>query len=566
MNRCATRATVFGALIAWSMSGAAHAEWTLVEEHFYALSLANNPCGRSSERVEIDGDRVRTVGRMEMRFRRAGQETVIDLSSEFIESVRGEPLEAIIRQKDAQTLRYVFEPMQRASSGQANDARTTVHVENGAAREDRIVAGDDWLTPREAAALVAARVKGDAKEIRYRALDVQSGLVVAAIAMTRADEPRAPLTVPLTVDGRAITTQRYAVSNSLVPIVAHECYDASGALVLSTTPLGIGDLVSLMTSKTAADESYARASFDLLAGTMVPSLLLDEEMTHARAEFEIALRESPNGATTNALSDLPEVGAQRVHRVDARRARVHVDTMVTSAASTEDETDPRWMASNNLIDFRSDAVQKLFAKAKLPRDASALQRAELLRALVARHLRDKNLATAFGSASEAALARGGDCTEHAVLLAALLRAAEIPSRVASGLVYVSDIGGVGGGGPGWGWHLWTQALVDPVPSVSERVAARDDTTSPTSPTSPASKTAPASTPAPASRHDHARVWIDLDATLSAQGARYHPGHIVVAVSDLAGGATDPAFSRALGLIGAISITPVRGGVVVGAKP
>jgi hypothetical protein len=207
------------------------------------------------------------------------------------------------------------------------------------------------------------------------------------------------------------------------------------------------------------------------------------------------------------------------------------------------------MASNNLIDFRSDAVQQLFAKVKFPADASALQRAEILRMLVARHLRNKNMATAFGSASEAAIARGGDCTEHAVLLAALLRAAGIPSRVASGLVYVRDISGVGGGGPGWGWHLWTQALVDPI--VTDAVPARDNTTSSTTSTA---------------TNDHARVWIDLDATLSAQGRGYHSGHILVAVGDLAGGATDPAFSCALGLIGAISISPVRDGVVVEAKP
>ena len=545
MNRSASRAAQFGALIALWVNVVACAEWTLVEEHFYALSLANSPCGRSSERVEIDGDRVRTIGRLEMRFRRAGQETVIDLSSEFIESVRGEPLEAIVRQKDAQPLRYVFEPLQRAPSGQAKDAVTTVHVENGATREDRVILGDDWLTPREVVAFVAMRIKGDAKEIRYRALDVQSGLVVAAIAMTRADEARESRTIV----GRNITTSRYMVNNSLVPIIANECYDESGALVLSTTPLGLGDLVSLLTTKIAADESYARASFDLLAGTMVPSVLLDGEMTRAAAEFEIALHESNNGATSNALADLPQVGAQRVRRIDARRARVSVDTTMTSAAAAGDLTDPRWMASNNLIDFRSDAVQQLFAKVKFPADTSALQRAEILRMLVARHLRNKNMATAFGSASEAAIARGGDCTEHAVLLAALLRAAGIPSRVASGLVYVRDISGVGGGGPGWGWHLWTQALVDPI--VTDAVPARDNTTSSTTSTA---------------TNDHAQVWIDLDATLSAQGRGYHSGHILVAVSDLAGGATDPAFSGALGLIGAISISPVRDGVVVEAKP
>ena len=40
------------------------------------------------------------------------------------------------------------------------------------------------------------------------------------------------------------------------------------------------------------------------------------------------------------------------------------------------------------------------------------------------------------TAAEVARSREGDCTEHAVLLAALARARGIPARVAMGLVYV----------------------------------------------------------------------------------------------------------------------------------
>jgi transglutaminase-like putative cysteine protease len=56
----------------------------------------------------------------------------------------------------------------------------------------------------------------------------------------------------------------------------------------------------------------------------------------------------------------------------------------------------------------------------------------------------------FATAAEVARDRKGDCTEHAVLLAALLRGAGIPSRVRAGLVLVSD---------GFGYHLWTQGFI-----------------------------------------------------------------------------------------------------------
>jgi len=52
--------------------------------------------------------------------------------------------------------------------------------------------------------------------------------------------------------------------------------------------------------------------------------------------------------------------------------------------------------------------------------------------------------------------RKGDCTEHAVLLVALARAAGIPARTVSGFVYVSTLGrtqDVLGG------HQWAQLYV-----------------------------------------------------------------------------------------------------------
>jgi len=61
----------------------------------------------------------------------------------------------------------------------------------------------------------------------------------------------------------------------------------------------------------------------------------------------------------------------------------------------------------------------------------------------------------FGSASQTAQDGVGDCTERAVLLAAMLRAREIPSKVVAGLVYqeVDEK-------PRMAYHMWTLAWVN----------------------------------------------------------------------------------------------------------
>lgn len=476
------------------------AAWRTVEERWFVQELSGKPCGRAHERVEEgegdDAGRVRSTSRVELRFRRAGQETRVELESVFVETAAGEPVEASVGQGGAEPVRYRFS--REGGAWIAAVSRGAAGAGAGAG-ERRTIAGE-FLTPRAASALVAARHKAGASEIGFRALDVQSGLSVAEIAMTRGK-----------ADGSGT---RYATRNSLVPAVGSELLDAEGRSVETTIDFpGLGEFRSRAADKAAADRAYGAATFDLLVGTFVKTEAIARHAERRRLTFIV--RGKVDGGV-----DLPSEGAQVARRLDARTQRVEVDAMRGSAPLSGDAADERWRRATELIDFESEPVRALLAEAKPKADAGPYESAEALRALVFRHLRRKDLATAFGSASDAARSQGGDCTEHAVLLAALLRAKGIPSRVASGLVYVPAMGAQG---PGFGWHLWTQALV------------------------------PAPGSAPAADAGAKNVWLDLDATLGGGGRGFHAAHILVATSDLAGGATDPAFARAVGMLGGITI-------------
>ena len=68
------------------------------------------------------------------------------------------------------------------------------------------------------------------------------------------------------------------------------------------------------------------------------------------------------------------------------------------------------------------------------------------------NLQKKNFGVGFATAAEVAANMEGDCSEHAVLLAALCRAAGIPSRVVAGVVYAEGI-------KGFGFHMWVEVHV-----------------------------------------------------------------------------------------------------------
>jgi transglutaminase-like putative cysteine protease len=79
--------------------------------------------------------------------------------------------------------------------------------------------------------------------------------------------------------------------------------------------------------------------------------------------------------------------------------------------------------------------------------------ADRLRKYATEVIDEKNLNVGFATASEVCRNKEGDCSEHAVLLAALGRVHKIPSRVVIGLVYVPNFAGAKNV---FGFHMWTQ--------------------------------------------------------------------------------------------------------------
>jgi transglutaminase-like putative cysteine protease len=115
------------------------------------------------------------------------------------------------------------------------------------------------------------------------------------------------------------------------------------------------------------------------------------------------------------------------------------------AAPTDAERRP-----NSLIQSDDSRVLAM-AREAAGDEADPWQVAKRLEAYVHKAVRNKNFSQALASAAEVARTGEGDCTEHAVLLAALARARGIPARVAVGLVYVEPAA--------LGFHMWTEMFI-----------------------------------------------------------------------------------------------------------
>ena len=95
----------------------------------------------------------------------------------------------------------------------------------------------------------------------------------------------------------------------------------------------------------------------------------------------------------------------------------------------------------------------------------AAQAAKNIEAFVAKYVENKGLSVGYASAAEVAESRQGDCSEFAVLTAAMCRAVGIPAQVVVGMAYVKDFSSLTIGAQdkfengAFGGHAWVQAYI-----------------------------------------------------------------------------------------------------------
>ena len=112
-----------------------------------------------------------------------------------------------------------------------------------------------------------------------------------------------------------------------------------------------------------------------------------------------------------------------------------------------------YLKSNYFIDSANEKVKELAVRA-VGTEKDPWEKAKRIEKWVKANM-EYNPGVVFGTASQVAKDRQGDCRQHAMLTAAMCRAAGVPSRTALGLVYATDREK----GPILAFHMWTEVFV-----------------------------------------------------------------------------------------------------------
>ena len=411
-------------------------DWMLV-------AFGGEKIGYSHNTMSRDGDVIVTRSLMSLKLGRAGQTIDVLVRQSTRETVAGEPL----------TFETDMKMSAIAMSTRGRVEKGKVHITSTQFGKDTTQTWDFPIGAKMAWGLFRAGIEhGFAPGTQYE-LDVYEPSIRADGALRAKNVVGGRETIQLS--GRLVGAIKVTTTMTL-PMGSIESVgyvDDSGNVLRAEVQFpGLGSM-----TLESVDKAVALAEFEPPEFFMDTLVKVDRRIDRATAKkIHYTLRLSGDG---RKLPQLPKTGMQTPLEQTGQSVKLIVRRQNHAALRTI-ETRPlgsvptmqEFLSPSPALNIEDEAIIAMATEAA-DGETHPYRVADKLRRYVTRIIREKNLSVGFATASEVCRTREGDCTEHAVLLAALGRERGIPSRVVVGLAYVPSFGGRK---DVFGFHMWTQ--------------------------------------------------------------------------------------------------------------
>ncbi|MBU6413074.1 MAG: transglutaminase domain-containing protein [Planctomycetes bacterium] len=471
-------------------------ESVVTRKDTYIVEMEGQPAGTSVTTESREGANIATRSEMKFSLRRGEVEIKILVQTEFIETADGKPISMKSRQVLAslpkeETYTFGDQEVTIVTSAMGKPITTTKPLPPGG-----------WLTPAKATRTAREMAKKGEEKIVFSTIDPSNGLNVVQMERTRDKKEK------IKVGGQEVDARKWntaVVMSTGMRIESAEWVDEDGELLRSS--MSFGGISMNLVRAAEADSGRTFKGPELMVNLFVkPDKPINDPRRSKMMTYVLRVKDGE-------LPDLPSEAGQTFTRIDASSATVAVNAVQSALAPGKDhpESLKEYLDSSSMIDARDEKIAELASAAVKDVPAGQMAaRAEALRRAVYQHINKKALDVGFGSASETARSGVGDCSEHGVLLAAMLRQQGIPARVVAGLIYADQFAGERGI---FGYHMWTQALIE---------------------------------------KNGGKRWVDLDATLPP-GTPSDATHIAVSVTALADGELQSSMMNLMPLLGRLEI-------------
>ena len=409
------------------------------ETEYFALFMEGKKVGYAIQSRDIEGDKVTTSVELKITLSRAGVSVSVQTKADTYETVEGKPLGFELEQALG---------MMATKTTATIDEQGKVKVKTGQQELEF-----DW--------------PGDAVMSEgMRLLLLERGLAEGTTYNVKFFDPSMMQVVDVEVKvgskqnidllGRIVAlteVQSNVSSEQIGSIVSTEYYDDELRLQKSIMPV-----MGMTIEQVACTREFALGQIDVFEVVDRMFMRSPEPLGEVGSARSITYYLSP--IKKEADLKIPSDDNQRVQRDSNGNLILTVEPVVAlkGVSFPYKGIDPEALEALNPSRY-VESDQKVIidlARRAVGDTKDSSEAIRKIEAFVADYVEDKNLSVGYASAVEVASSRQGDCTEHAVLAAALCRAVGIPAQVVTGLAYVEQWRTVQNG---FGGHAWTQAYI-----------------------------------------------------------------------------------------------------------
>jgi hypothetical protein len=418
--------------------------WAKPEDfEYYAVFLDGSKVGHSIHSRVVTGDRVTTMETINMTINRLGKPVLLKTKETCVETLKGEPV---------------------SFSTEQDMGIVTMKTDGTVNKEGT----------------VRIRTTGVGGAVQEKSISWPAGAVMAE--GLRIIELEKKLNDGTTYEVQIFSPTILDAVKTSVKVGAKQDIDLLGRIVKLTkveTTMSMPGAGEIVTTGYVDEQMRAMKSIMPMAGMNVelvgctkefamsnnqPKEIVDkmfiaspQPIENAGAAKSITYYLKPTAQTTNLI--IPSGDNQKVQKLEDGTVVVKVEPVSMPAGGTfpYKGTDPNLINATKPNRFlqSDDAAIITLAKQAVGDVKDSGEAARKIEDFVSKYIKDISFSVGYASATEVAASKRGDCTEFAVLCAALCRATGIPARVTVGIAYVNDFEGK----TGFGGHAWTEAYI-----------------------------------------------------------------------------------------------------------
>lgn len=357
----------------------------------------------------------------------------------------GSPLEVNsdvrhVETPDGRALRFSsrmqMSPIPTVMEGTIENGRLLLKTTSGGTTKEREMAWDpDWLLSEGARLLSLKKGFAAGTKYQFKTFSTEMGQPSEVDIDVKGAEAK-------TIGGKERRLHRVQMKMSLQKgmVMTSWVDDAGNALAGEMDMMGAKFVVEVSTKEEALREAGAEIP-EIFFQTMPRS---NVALPRPRDITALTLRIERAGGELAEWT--PPTGTQSVAARDAKGVTLRVESK-PGGSGTPGEAEAPFLKSSPAV--QSDDAEIVTAAKEIAGGETDLAKvAGRIATWVHDHIDKKSMDIAAASAREVFKSRGGDCSEHAVLLTAMLRAAGIPAKVCTGYLYHRGA---------WAGHAWTSA-------------------------------------------------------------------------------------------------------------